>query len=60
MVFRMVDGLITSIHAVIICDPTCTPPAAAGAAGSGGAAPGAAGASGGAGAAGEGGPGGSE
>ena len=34
--FRMVDGLITSIHAVIICDPTCTPPAAAGA-GAGGA-----------------------
>lgn len=54
--FRMVDGVITSIHAVIICDPTCTPPAAAGA---GGVAAGAAGATSGVAAAGAGGRGGS-
>jgi hypothetical protein len=33
--FRMVSGEITSIHAVIICDPTCTPPATGGAGGGG-------------------------
>ncbi len=43
--FRLVSGLITSIHAVIICDPTCTPPGAAGS-GSGGAPAGGAGAGG--------------
>lgn len=25
--FRMVDGMITNMHAIIICDPTCAPPA---------------------------------
>ena len=46
--FRMVSGQITNMHAIIICDPTCAPPAMDGGVGDGGDASGAGGGAGGA------------
>jgi hypothetical protein len=54
--FRMVGGQITNMHAIIICDPTCAPPASN--AGTDGPAPDASGAGGAGGSAGGGGSGG--